>query len=110
MEVGDTIILEGIREFSNDQEHCYEDQNNVDLRGRKLLLVEPVEFCEDGNDYTVIVKCNNCDSGKCGNCDGDRTVHSPHVLYFTEDDMSSVYITAFTDETDIFVKNEELLR
>jgi hypothetical protein len=107
IDIGDTIILRGIREFSNDQEHCYIDQNKIDLRGHRLLVTD-VEYSDENDDFYLTVRCNNCNGNVCNARWFEG--RSPHVLYFGDEDINNIYVTVFNDNTKTYELYEEMLK
>lgn len=108
IDIGDTIILRGIREFSNDQDHCYIDQNKIDLRGHRLLVTD-IEYNDEHEDFYLTVRCNNCNGDVC-NPARWREGRSPHVLYFGDEDINNIYVTVFNDNTKTYELYEEMLK
>ena len=106
IDIGDTIILRGIREFSSDQDHCYIDQNKIDLRGHRLLVTD-IEYSDEHEDFYLTVRCNKCDGRIC-NAEYFEG-KSPHVLYFGDSDMNNIYVTVFSDNSKVYELYEDIL-
>lgn len=104
IDIGDTIILRGIREFSNDQDHCYIDQSKIDLRGHRLLVTD-IEYNDEHEDCYLTVRCNKCNGSAC-----NGEYKSPHVLYFGDSDMNNIYVTVFSDNSKVYELYEDILR
>ena len=81
IDVGDTIIFRGVR-ASKDKE-LYEDNNSIDLAGRRLLVVD-IEYSEEEGNYCLYLRCNLCDN--------------LHDIWISDDDMSNTYVTVFRDD------------